>query len=54
MGANVQPGSGVLLGADTAHLEIARAVVDLTEVRYRGEGPRDIQRGPRAGMPAAA
>jgi aminopeptidase len=28
VGANVQPGSGVLLGADTAHLEIARAVVE--------------------------
>jgi aminopeptidase len=28
VGANVQPGSGVLLGADIAHLEIARAVVD--------------------------
>jgi aminopeptidase len=28
VGVNVQPGSGVLLGADTAHLEIARAVVE--------------------------
>jgi aminopeptidase len=28
VGANVQPGSGVLLRADTAHLEIARAVVE--------------------------
>jgi aminopeptidase len=28
VGANVQPGSGVLLTADTAHLEIARAVVE--------------------------
>jgi aminopeptidase len=28
VGANVQPGSGVLLSADTAHLEIARAVVE--------------------------
>lgn len=28
VGANVQPGSGVLLGADIAHLEIARAVVE--------------------------
>lgn len=28
IGANVQPGSGVLLGADMAHLEIARAVVE--------------------------
>jgi len=27
-GANVQPGSGVILAADIAHLEIARAVVD--------------------------
>lgn len=26
--ANVQPGSGVLLTADTAHLEIARPVVE--------------------------
>jgi aminopeptidase len=28
VGANVQPGSGVLLSADIAHLEIARAVVE--------------------------
>ncbi len=28
IGANVQPGSGVLLGTDIAHLEIARAVVE--------------------------
>jgi len=28
VGVNVQPGTGVLLGADTAHLEIARAVVE--------------------------
>jgi aminopeptidase len=28
VGANVQPGSGVLLRADTAHLEIVRAVVE--------------------------
>ena len=28
VGVNVQPGNGVILGADTAHLEIARAVVD--------------------------
>jgi aminopeptidase len=28
VGANVQPGCGVLLGADIAHLEIARAVVE--------------------------
>jgi len=28
VGANVQPGSGVLLTANTAHLEIARAVVE--------------------------
>jgi aminopeptidase len=28
IGANVQPGSGVLLRTDTAHLEIARAVVE--------------------------
>ena len=28
VGANVQPGSGVLVTADTAHLEIARAVVE--------------------------
>jgi aminopeptidase len=28
VGANVQPGSGVLLGTDIAHLEIARAVVE--------------------------
>jgi aminopeptidase len=28
VGANVQPGSGVLLGSDIAHLEIARAVVE--------------------------
>jgi aminopeptidase len=28
VGANVQPGSGVLLSADTAHLEIVRAVVE--------------------------
>ena len=28
VGVNVQPGSGVLLAADTAHLEIARAVVE--------------------------
>jgi aminopeptidase len=28
VGVNVQPGSGVLLTANTAHLEIARAVVD--------------------------
>jgi aminopeptidase len=28
VGVNVQPGSGVLLTADTAHLEIARAVVE--------------------------
>ncbi len=28
VGVNVQPGSGVLLGANTAHLEIARAVVE--------------------------
>jgi aminopeptidase len=28
VGANVQPGSGVMLGADIAHLEIARAVVE--------------------------
>jgi aminopeptidase len=28
IGANVQPGSGVLLGTDVAHLEIARAVVE--------------------------
>ena len=28
VGANVQPGSGVLLTADTAHLEVARAVVE--------------------------
>jgi aminopeptidase len=28
VGANVQPGSGVLLSANTAHLEIARAVVE--------------------------
>jgi aminopeptidase len=28
VGANVQPGSGVRLSADTAHLEIARAVVE--------------------------
>jgi aminopeptidase len=28
VGVNVQPGSGVLLNADTAHLEIARAVVE--------------------------
>lgn len=28
VGANVQPGTGVLLGADIAHLEIARAVVE--------------------------
>lgn len=28
IGANVQPGSGVLLGSDIAHLEIARAVVE--------------------------
>jgi Thermophilic metalloprotease (M29) len=27
VGVNVQPGSGVLLGSDIAHLEIARAVV---------------------------
>jgi aminopeptidase len=28
VGANVQPGSGVLLGTDIAHLDIARAVVE--------------------------
>lgn len=28
IGANVQPGSGVLLGTDIAHVEIARAVVE--------------------------
>ena len=28
VGVNVQPGSGVLLGSDIAHLEIARAVVE--------------------------
>jgi aminopeptidase len=28
VGANVQPGSGVVLGTDIAHLEIARAVVE--------------------------
>ena len=28
VGANVQPGSGVLLGSDIAHVEIARAVVE--------------------------
>ncbi len=28
VGANVQPGSGVLLGTDVAHLDIARAVVE--------------------------
>jgi len=28
VGANVQPGSGVLLSTDVAHLEIARAVVE--------------------------
>ncbi len=28
VGVNVQPGNGVILGADTAHLEIARAVVE--------------------------
>ena len=28
VGANVQPGSGVRVNADTAHLEIARAVVE--------------------------
>src|SRR5215467_1659867 len=28
VGANVQPGSGVLVTADTAHLEIARVVVE--------------------------
>ena len=28
IGANVQPGTGVLLGSDVAHLEIARAVVE--------------------------
>jgi aminopeptidase len=28
VGANVRPGSGVLLGSDIAHLEIARAVVE--------------------------
>ena len=28
VGANVQPGSGVLVTANTAHLEIARAVVE--------------------------
>ena len=28
VGANVQPGTGVLVTANTAHLEIARAVVE--------------------------
>jgi aminopeptidase len=28
VGVNIQPGSGVMLGANTAHLEIARAVVE--------------------------
>ena len=46
VGANVRPGSGVMLRADTAHLEIARAVVERAVCRWRLMGRDRLLRRP--------
>ena len=55
VGANVQPGSGVLLGTDIAHLEIARAVVEHAYAAGAGGTPlpRTVGRAGRSGRPSS-